>query len=355
MKSNQFQMVPVTRSSDCVPFHQSTLLRLLQNVSLPKCLLPRSLVFLAVCAFVCAGLEQTGAAQDHGLVANVMRPAHPLLIRNQHGPALRITLDVSKGQSARLVSMEFSFESTDGLNDIDTIQLFATGDQEAFSPLAPIGEAVAPARSIIVPLERQLTEGRNVFWLSCRLKETADLQHEVSATCSLIKTSVGNVTPRQDFANAKQRIGIALRKHQDDGVHTYRIPALTTSTKGTLLAVYDIRRRDGRDLQEDIDIGLSRSTDGGQTWESPRVIMDMGTYGGMPQEQNGCSDPGLIVDQQSGEIFCFALWMNGKPGHHQWVNDGSEPGFEIGKSAQFMMVRSNDDGQTWSAPENLKD
>ena len=109
----------------------------------------------------------------------------------------------------------------------------------------------------------------------------------------------------------------------------------------------------GRDLQEDIDIGLSRSTDGGRTWEPVRVIMDMGEYGGLPQEQNGCSDPGIIVDRQTGEIFCFAVWMNGKPGKHQWTDDGSEPGFEIGKSAQFLMVRSKDDGRTWTKPENL--
>ena len=81
--------------------------------------------------------------------------------------------------------------------------------------------------------------------------------------------------------------------------------------------------------------------------------MDMGEYGGLPQEQNGCSDPGIIVDRQTGEIFCFAVWMNGKPGKHQWNDDGSEPGFEIGKSAQFLMVRSQDDGLTWSQPENL--
>jgi sialidase-1 len=114
-----------------------------------------------------------------------------------------------------------------------------------------------------------------------------------------------------------------------------------------------MRRRMSRDLQEDIDIGLSRSTDGGRTWEEPRVIMDMGEYGGLPQEQNGCSDPGIIVDQKTGEIFVFAVWMWGKPGKHQWRDDGSEPGFEIGKSAQFMMVRSRDDGRTWTKPENL--
>ena len=122
-------------------------------------------------------------------------------------------------------------------------------------------------------------------------------------------------------------------QQREDGVHTYRIPALATTPKGTLLCVYDMRRRMGRDLQEDIDTGLSRSTDGGRTWESVRVIMDMGQYGGLPQEQNGCSDPGIIVDQQTGEVFCFAVWMNGKPGKHQWTGDGSEPGYEIGKSA----------------------
>ena len=83
------------------------------------------------------------------------------------------------------------------------------------------------------------------------------------------------------------------------------------------------------------------------------MIMDMGEYGDLPQEQNGCSDPGIVVDQQTGEIFCAAVWMLGKPGKHQWVEDGSEPGYEIGKSAQFMMVRSTDDGRTWSKPENM--
>jgi len=73
-------------------------------------------------------------------------------------------------------------------------------------------------------------------------------------------------------------------------------------------------RRASRDLQEDIDIGLSRSTDGGRTWEPPRVIMDMGGYGGKPQHENRVSDPGIVIDQATGEIFVFPVWMWGKPG-----------------------------------------
>ncbi|MCY2968047.1 MAG: exo-alpha-sialidase, partial [Planctomycetota bacterium] len=301
------------------------------------------------------GVHAVGFAQERsaGPVASVVRPVHPILIRNPHGPMLRVTIDVQAGQSIQLASMDFSLDGTDDLGDIETLQLFSTGSQQAFSPATPLGDSVAPTKTITLSIDRALVEGPNHFWLACRLKNTAALQHQVAATCRSITTSVGKIVPRDDVANSGQRIGIALRKHQDDGVHTYRIPALTTSKKGTLLAVYDMRRRAGRDLQEDIDIGLSRSTDGGQTWESPRVIMDMGEYGGLPQEQNGCSDPGIIVDQQTGEIFCFALWMNGKPGKHQWVDDGSEPGFEIGKAAQLMLVRSTDDGLTWSPPENL--
>ncbi|MFO0919153.1 MAG: exo-alpha-sialidase [Planctomycetaceae bacterium] len=198
-----------------------------------------------------------------------------------------------------------------------------------------------------------LQPGKNVFWLSGRLKSTANLAHRVAATCKNVETTLGNVTPVDESPRAGHRIGVALRRQGDDGVHTHRIPALTTSAQGTLLCVYDLRRRAGRDLQEDIDIGLSRSVDGGQTWEPVRVIMDRGEFGGLPQEQNGCSDPGIVVDRQTGEIFCFAVWMNGKPGKHQWNADGSEPGFDIGTTAQFLMVRSQDDGLTWSQPENL--
>jgi len=82
--------------------------------------------------------------------------------------------------------------------------------------------------------------------------------------------------------------------------------------------------------------------------------LDIALFSGS-NNQHGCSDPGIIVDRKTGELFCFAVWMNGKPRKHQWKDDGSESGFEIGKSAQFLMVRSQDDGLTWSRPENANE
>lgn len=66
------------------------------------------------------------------------------------------------------------------------------------------------------------------------------------------------------------------------------------------------------------------------------------------------NEPFVVGDELL--IFFNAFSRNQNPpcpGKHQWVDDGSEPGFEIGKTAQFMVVRSRDDGVTWSQPENL--
>ena len=143
------------------------------------------------------------------------------------------------------------------------------------------------------------------------------------------------------FSLAAERPYVVIHKQGEHNCHTFRIPAITITNDGTLLAVYDMRYRSRRDLQGHMDIGLSRSTDGGKTWEAPRPIMDMGEYGGLPQDQNGCSDPNILVDKATGEIIVSALWTHGKPGTHQWVGKGSEPGLEIGKTTQFRACPSS--------------
>ncbi|MCC6863152.1 MAG: exo-alpha-sialidase, partial [Bryobacterales bacterium] len=288
-----------------------------------------------------------------GITATVTERVHPVLIRNDHNELLELLLDVRREDPVSLRSVTCRLDGTSDPGDLESLEMFGTGGKREFAPGAAFGTPARPAAEITFRGDQPLRAGPNVFWLSARLKADADLSRRVAAVCTAATTSAGRLVPQGSAAGIRRRIGVALRKHGDDGVHTYRIPALATSPQGTLLTVYDMRRRMSRDLQEDIDIGLSRSTDGGRTWEPPRVIMDMGEYGGLPQEQNGCSDPGIIVDQKTGEIFVFAVWMWGKPGKHQWNGDGSEPGFEIGKSAQLLMVRSRDGGLTWSRPENL--
>jgi sialidase-1 len=138
-----------------------------------------------------------------------------------------------------------------------------------------------------------------------------------------------------------------LRKGGDDGVHTYRIPGLATTPKGTLIAVFDARNKNGADLPGDIDVAMMRSTDEGATWSPMRRIIDFDAS--VPNSRgNGVGDPAVLVDQRTGTIFVAALWSKGP---RAWF--GSGPGLTPDETGQLVIVNSTDDGLTWSAPVSI--
>lgn len=305
-------------------------------------------VLLAVIAL----LLTAPAAAEEGprVVATMDRPVVPLLTGEPHAPLCRLVIRVEgDGEPPRLESLSIGGDLPPVVHDLRLMR----GEIMPFSPAALMAAPRIDAGVLHVDGGAALEVGANVFWIVGAIGDDVDLLDRVALTIPEVSTSAGPVAVEDATPGVRQRIGVALRRHGQDGVHTSRIPVLAATPKGTLLAAYDLRHRGTRDLQEDIDVGLSRSTDGGRTWEPLRTIIDMGEAGGLPQEQNGVGDPGILVDGVTGRIWVFALWVHGKPGKHQWHDDGSEPGFEIGKTAQFMAVHSDDDGVTWSEPENL--
>ncbi|MBR1573388.1 MAG: exo-alpha-sialidase [Bacteroidales bacterium] len=134
------------------------------------------------------------------------------------------------------------------------------------------------------------------------------------------------------------------------GAYHYRIPGLARTKAGTLIAVADARNAAAGDLPADIDVVVKRSTDGGATWGSAITAMEMGEYGGLSQAKNGIGDACILVDEVTGDIMLFAVWVHALTGL-AWNNAGS--GYDLDKTPQLMMVRSKDDGLTWSEPVNL--
>ena len=148
-----------------------------------------------------------------------------------------------------------------------------------------------------------------------------------------------------------RRVGVGVRHAGDDNSAAYRIPGMVTTNKGTLLGVYDVRYNNSADLQEMVDIGVSRSTDKGQTWEPMRIAMTFGETGGLPHAQNGVGDPSILVDENTNTVWIVAAWTHGMGNGRAWWN--SMPGMERDNTAQLMMTKSTDDGQTWSKPINV--
>ena len=105
------------------------------------------------------------------------------------------------------------------------------------------------------------------------------------------------------------------------------------------------------DLQEHIDIGLSRSTDGGRTWEKMRVPLSFKNTGHLPSAQNGVGDPSILVDTKTNTAWIVALWSHGMGNQRAWWS--SHPGMTNDVTGQLVMAKSTDDGQTWSEPINV--
>jgi len=105
----------------------------------------------------------------------------------------------------------------------------------------------------------------------------------------------------------------------DRGYACYRIPALVTTKRGTILALCEARKHSGSD-SGDIDVALRRSLDGGRTWTDMQIIADDGAH--------TMGNPCPVVDASDGVIW-LPICRDNK---------------------RVLMMKSADDGKTWSKP-----
>ncbi|MCC8071841.1 MAG: exo-alpha-sialidase [Bacteroidales bacterium] len=320
------------------------------------------------------GLSLLAATAWASTTLNVKNPQIPILIDREDNILLEMRVDADKGD--RLNDVTLTFSDATPMEAIESVTLYYSGVEaparkgKAFAPVSYISRSTPgqtraanpsysvkqssvdkPGKSVTLASDQEMLPGPNYYWVSIKMKPEASLLTKVDVDLPQATLNGQPAEIAWDSPSATRRVGIGVRHAGDDGSASYRIPGLVTSNDGSLLGVYDIRWNNSADLQEHVDIGVSRSTDKGQTWDPMRVAMTFGEYGGLPAGQNGCGDPSILVDETNGNIWIVAAWTHGMGNGRAWFN--SMPGMTEETTAQLMMVKSEDDGKTWSEPINV--
>ena len=135
----------------------------------------------------------------------------------------------------------------------------------------------------------------------------------------------------------------------DNGYGCYRIPAMVTTKKGTIIAMADGRISGCGDIPNPLDLVIRRSLDSGKTWLPLQVVAAYGSdtkdtdvypaYGiTNPIPRVSAGDAALLLDSTNGRVW--ALYDNG--------------GISGTRKIKLELRYSDDDGLTWSPAFDLE-
>jgi len=125
-----------------------------------------------------------------------------------------------------------------------------------------------------------------------------------------------------------------------EGYHTFRIPAVIVTAKGTVLAFCEGRRDSSSDTG-DIDLVLKRSFDGGKTWGPLQLVAEDGP--------NTVGNPCPVIDRGTGTIWLPLTHNLGEDQESRIIEQTSKG------TRRVWLTKSDDDGATWATPIDITD
>jgi sialidase-1 len=123
-----------------------------------------------------------------------------------------------------------------------------------------------------------------------------------------------------------------------DGYHTFRIPSVIATAKGTLLAFAEARRAGAADAG-DIDLVVKRSRDGGASWSSLQLVANDGP--------NTVGNPCPVIDRKTGVIWLLTTRNLGADREKDIIAGTGQA------SRSVWVMKSADDGVTWSTAVDI--
>ncbi len=233
-----------------------------------------------------------------------------------------------------LTAIEFALTGTTSLSDLDGLKVYYTAENPRLTTDHLFGTSAVQEGPITVTGNQVLSEGFNHFWVTADLSPGAVEGNFLKGEIQTV-TVGGQVYAVTPGATSDQRLIVLEHKllfsGGDYGSVNFRIPAIETAGDGSIVVAVDARRDVARDLPNNIDIMIRRSTDMGETWSDAITIADFGSF--------GASDPSLVRDRNTGDLLCMFASHSGL-----FQSTPLNP-------IRFQVCRSQDHGVTWSTPD----
>lgn len=294
---------------------------------------------------------------------SVSGEAIPVISRLEINPIARISIPTEGGlKPIKVAGVALNFKGTENIADIESVSVYRGGEE---APAVVGNETIRSLQenllgtvtgekiksNVLVTGDLVLDPNDNYLWVSVKLKKSAKVGSKIVVKPTALLVKNGSSKRKIEIKNTQkieQRTGIAVVKPGDFNSKFYRIPGLARTKKGTLLAVYDIRYDHAGDLPANIDVGCSRSVDGGQTWSDVAIAMNDSDMDPSLGATKGVGDPAILIDESTGRIWVAALWS-----HRHSIGSSKAGNNDPMTCGQLALVYSDDDGITWSKPVNI--
>lgn len=173
----------------------------------------------------------------------------------------------------------------------------------------------------------------DIFVSSFEIQRTTLMKFTLVPILILLPFLLSSQNGNSPIVNEKIEFTNLFSADMKKGVSCYRIPSIVTALNGDIITTIDERVASCGDLKwnNDINIVMRRSADNGKSWSEIETIVDY------PIGESA-SDPSMILDKTTGNIFLFFNYMN----------------LETEKDVYYLkMISSKDNGLSWSTPIDI--
>ena len=304
---------------------------------------------------VSAGYNETDSSF---ISTHVMTASTATGIGNRAAPLLYLRFSIKKGLAdCKLKDIVFSLDNAITEQVLQNIQLFATQNNYGLHtrmeiPVLLANMKIKPGQKSFQNLKLHLFspyplhKGENYIWLAADISPQAKeglFIHPKIKGYYIIKSNNEKASFLKEL-KGKPKCGTQIFLTEgivtspgDMGSHFWRIPAITTTKNGRLVAVMDKRGASNTDMPNNIDVATSYSDNMGKTWSIPYTIA--GTF-----ERGGdyChGDPSILYNQNNGDILVLVT---------------SKVVFSESTNKERSIVKkivSHDNGTTWDKPVDI--